>query len=314
MPKYKLSICIPTYNRSKYLPELIESIMSQSEGSDVEIVISDNASTDNTEEVLNPFLRKYKNIVYSVSENNAGPDRNFFRAVSLANAEYCWLMGSDEKLDIGALKLVLNSLATNKDVYLQDRVECDIEMFRLQRRSWWKNSVKKEWDFSNDDINHYFEQCTSLGGVFSFLSSIVVKKKKWDNYIPLDSYYETAYSHVYPLLSVLKDGGTLSLLEGSGILSRGGNDHFSLEGACKRRLIDFRGYSMLSIDLKLPNIMEVLHREHSVKSVSVLFMGCIPVYVAAKYARRAGFSYMEINIAIILGFMRRVRHCLKINR
>lgn len=112
--------------------------------------------------------------------------------------------------------------------------------------------------------------------IFEFNSG---EKIKWDNYIPPGLYYETAYSHVYPLLSILKDGGTLSLLEGSGVLYRGGNDHFLLEGACKRILIDFRGYSMLSMDLKPPVIMEILHREHTIKSVSGLFMGCIPVDV-----------------------------------
>lgn len=50
-----LSICIPTYNRSTYLRESIESIIHQSEfiSGDVEIVISDNASTDNTENIGN---------------------------------------------------------------------------------------------------------------------------------------------------------------------------------------------------------------------------------------------------------------------
>ncbi len=49
----KLSICIPTYNRGKFLPDLFESILSEIDEENrsvIEVVVSDNASGDNTEE------------------------------------------------------------------------------------------------------------------------------------------------------------------------------------------------------------------------------------------------------------------------
>jgi abequosyltransferase len=57
-----LSICIPTYNREKYLRRLLDSIVFQKEfidTNDVEIVIADNASTDSTEELVNEYTKKY---------------------------------------------------------------------------------------------------------------------------------------------------------------------------------------------------------------------------------------------------------------
>lgn len=73
-----LSICIPTFNRSEYLKKSIESIVCQKEfiNGKVEIVISDNASTDNTENVIREFQQKYPNIYYSKNKENIR-DRNY---------------------------------------------------------------------------------------------------------------------------------------------------------------------------------------------------------------------------------------------
>jgi abequosyltransferase len=57
-----LSICIPTYNRSGYLHDTLESIISQpefTETGEVEIVISDNCSTDDTETIVSEYLKRY---------------------------------------------------------------------------------------------------------------------------------------------------------------------------------------------------------------------------------------------------------------
>jgi glycosyltransferase involved in cell wall biosynthesis len=57
-----LSLCIPTYNRACYLKETLTSIVSQSrflETNDVEIVILDNGSTDNTYIIIDDFEKKF---------------------------------------------------------------------------------------------------------------------------------------------------------------------------------------------------------------------------------------------------------------
>ena len=70
MNKPLLSLCIPTYNRSQYLKKSIDSIVCQKEFLDgkVEIVISDNASDDDTREVVKPYLRRFANIFYNRNE------------------------------------------------------------------------------------------------------------------------------------------------------------------------------------------------------------------------------------------------------
>ena len=73
-----LSICIPTYNRCEYLAKSIESIIIQEEflNGMVEIVISDNASDDDTQKVGMAYAEKYENISYYRNSENVR-DINF---------------------------------------------------------------------------------------------------------------------------------------------------------------------------------------------------------------------------------------------
>jgi glycosyltransferase involved in cell wall biosynthesis len=81
-----LSICIPTYNRAEYLEKSLASIVSQREfdSENVELIISDNASTDNTEEIVEKYQRQYKNIFYSKNEKNI-LDKNFPTVIGKAH-------------------------------------------------------------------------------------------------------------------------------------------------------------------------------------------------------------------------------------
>ena len=55
----KVSLIIPCYNESKSIPKLLESCQTAFEEQDVEVIIVDNGSTDNTQEVLSDILANY---------------------------------------------------------------------------------------------------------------------------------------------------------------------------------------------------------------------------------------------------------------
>ncbi len=83
-----ISICIPTYNRSRQLEQSIESIICQKEFVEglVEIVISDNASTDNTETICKEYLELYSNFLYFKNEKNIA-NKNFPICISHASGK-----------------------------------------------------------------------------------------------------------------------------------------------------------------------------------------------------------------------------------
>lgn len=269
----KLSICIPTYNREQFLGELLESILAQAKPSEVEIVVSDNASTDNTSQLIAKFQTRYSKITYAVAPQNMGPDRNYLTSVALAHGEYCWLMGSDDVLPPGAIAAMLCHVSSGDDIYLTGRREANYNLQPIRDRLWLDpNEASQHFDFSQpQELLRYFNACRSLGGLFSYLSSIVVKKKSWDR-IPFDeSFIGSAYSHVYVLLSLVLQGCRLHYLTSPLVVSRSGNDSFYTDWV-SRALIDFNGYHQLALSL-IPDtrlraaFLGVMRREYSAMSL-----------------------------------------------
>ncbi len=108
-----LTIAIPTYNRSACLAQLLEALAPQLTGeSRVELIISDNASPDETSDVVASFREKGFALTYSKNESNIGADANFIRCYELAQGEYVWIFGDDDIIVPGGLGEVLHRLET----------------------------------------------------------------------------------------------------------------------------------------------------------------------------------------------------------
>ncbi len=106
-----LTIAIPTYNRSKYLERLLTSLAEQGEfKSEIEIIVSDNASPDETSEVVDRFKSNGLTIRYLRNESNIGPDANFLQCYEAANGKYVWIFGDDDFIKPGGIATVLSHL------------------------------------------------------------------------------------------------------------------------------------------------------------------------------------------------------------
>ena len=90
-----VSIGMPIYNESRFIQKTIESLIRQSY-TKFELTISDNASTDKTEEICRKYAAKDKRIKYIRCENNLGATLNFLNALNLSSAPYFfWASGHD---------------------------------------------------------------------------------------------------------------------------------------------------------------------------------------------------------------------------
>ncbi len=89
-----VSICIPTYNSARFLRECLDSIVNQTY-QNKEIIVSDNASTDETEKIAKEYVKKYKVKCYK-NEKNIGGEANFTRCIELANGKYITIFHSDD--------------------------------------------------------------------------------------------------------------------------------------------------------------------------------------------------------------------------
>lgn len=109
MSDITLSITIPTYKRAELLKLLLDSIVQDIEQwpDDLELIVSDNASPDETRSVVSAFLQKGFPIKYVVNTSNIGADRNIASSFNLATGKYVWVIGDDEIMYRGTIQYVL---------------------------------------------------------------------------------------------------------------------------------------------------------------------------------------------------------------
>ena len=97
-----ISICIPTYNRARYLPETLESLLPQL-AADVELIVYDTGSTDGTAELMQRYQQRVPEIRFFSLDERRGFDEALLFLLSQARGEYVWYFGSDDVLDAGAV-------------------------------------------------------------------------------------------------------------------------------------------------------------------------------------------------------------------
>lgn len=178
-----LSICIPTYNRAAFLKELLPEVLGQIArvlSGEVELVISDNASTDGTSEYLrsidNAHLRWWTN------DENIGGDRNFLKCVAEAKGKYVWLFGDDDVLPKDSVARVLDFLRRESPALLIS-VDSDVEP-RLY--SDYRSLLKDEGD--------------DFALAHTLISANVFKRELFDMDLAVDKLW-VQYAHMFGIMS-----------------------------------------------------------------------------------------------------------------
>jgi glycosyltransferase involved in cell wall biosynthesis len=114
-----LTISIPTWNRSlllkKLLEELTEEISSNGLEDEIELLVSNNNSSDETEEVVNEFRSKKSFVTYNRNDSNIGAKSNVLKSMYLAGGKFVLFIGDDDRISKGALSKLLMILKREKD-------------------------------------------------------------------------------------------------------------------------------------------------------------------------------------------------------
>ncbi|MDR0913094.1 MAG: glycosyltransferase family 2 protein [Methanobrevibacter sp.] len=95
----KISVIIPVYNREDYLKDCVDSVINQTFGfENIELILVDNKSTDNTSEVIKSYAEKYENIVPIFREFNSGsPNTPRNQGLKIAKSKYVMFLDSDDE-------------------------------------------------------------------------------------------------------------------------------------------------------------------------------------------------------------------------
>ena len=114
----RISIILPTYNGAKYIRKAIESVISQN-FFDWELMIINDGSTDNTEEIIEEYKSKDNRIVYIKNDSNLGIQKTFNKGLGEAKREYVARIDDDDEwIDKDKLTNQVEFLDNNQDYVL----------------------------------------------------------------------------------------------------------------------------------------------------------------------------------------------------
>jgi glycosyltransferase involved in cell wall biosynthesis len=112
-----VSIGLPVYNGGKYLYEAIESVLAQT-FKDFELIISDNASTDETAIICSKFRKKDRRILYYRNDKNIGAAKNFNQVFKLSSGKYFKWIAADTTIEPIFIKKCINLLEKDNSIIL----------------------------------------------------------------------------------------------------------------------------------------------------------------------------------------------------
>ena len=107
----KLEPVLITYNRSENLHNTLNAFIKAGLN-DITLHVLDNASTDNTKEVVSNVRNNWPNLTYHRNQYNIGGNANIMRAIEISSSEYSWIIGDDDEWfleDLSELKAVLQN-------------------------------------------------------------------------------------------------------------------------------------------------------------------------------------------------------------
>jgi len=117
MQKLRLGLAMPTYNRAATLDLFLSIHIPILQKYEVSLFISDNASTDNTIEIIQKWQKKFDKIHYQTKQETVPPDENVESALRLSRTEYTWLIGDSYEIPEATLQTVLNVLPLDNGHY-----------------------------------------------------------------------------------------------------------------------------------------------------------------------------------------------------
>ncbi len=228
------------------LRELLESIARQIQPN-VEIVISDDGSTDATREVVEGFQQRLPSLLYERHDPPLFYDRNVLHVVGRARGEFCWLFSDDDCMESGALARVLSELRSDPALtgMTTGRIAYDHALaHRLPVRA-----LKTTESTTFTDAEAAF---LALLDRIGFLSCQVINRSVWTKIArdtPNLEKYFTNYVQLYVIARMMKLAPRWRFCAEECVAFRADNDSFRELGSTGRLKMDVCSYELITGDV-----------------------------------------------------------------
>lgn len=143
MTERKLTVIVPVYNTGALLRRCIESLINQTL-KDIEIIIIDDNSTDDSSKIAQEYVNNCNNIKYYCNTSNIGPGGARNIGLALVNTEYVCFLDSDDWVDTGTYKKTIN--------ILEEKTECDIAIYGIKTEFDTPYSVNMRYQYRDSNV------------------------------------------------------------------------------------------------------------------------------------------------------------------
>jgi glycosyltransferase involved in cell wall biosynthesis len=176
-----LTIAIPTYNRAKILDLSLSLLLPQIDQcrEDIEFIISDNNSSDNTQIIIRKNIELFPNIFFinNIQPVNTGYYGNFKSCRNLSNGKYFWLLSDNEHLNSGILPFLIETIKKNQN----------IGAFYFET----SDDNRSDSSYEITKVTNFFASETAYR--ITLISSVIMlNDKKYDDYL-LSKYKENLF-------------------------------------------------------------------------------------------------------------------------
>ncbi len=166
-----LTIAIPTYNREYFLDLCLSSISTQDVNYEkVSVIVSDNASTDNTQQIVEKYINAGIPITYIRNKQNEGADFNVAQCFNIAASEYVWILGDDEFLFENSINKIVSLIEKGEKygiIYLESIPYSDKSELEYNR-------VPEDINFTLYTSHYDFFKKVNI--FFTFISGNIINK------------------------------------------------------------------------------------------------------------------------------------------
>jgi abequosyltransferase len=184
-----LSICMATFKRGKFIAETLESILPQLVP-EVELLIVDGASPDETESVVRGYMERNPGIRYMRETTNSGVDRDYDKAVSYARGRYCWLMTDDDLMCEGAIERVLQAIANEHDLIVLNTEIRNVDFSAVIIPRFMPMDQDRVYGPQQGD-----DLLRDSGHALTFIGCVVIRRELWQSRLR-EPYFGSLFIHV----------------------------------------------------------------------------------------------------------------------
>ena len=190
MKEFDLSICIPTFNRSKHLLVFLNKLAELDDGilNRIEVRIFDNNSTDNTQQIIEGFKNIF-NVTHKKQDKNIGGTLNVIDIMQNCKGYYIWILGDDDQIKIEEFEDFFNQF-----------------IFKTKKRTWYFVGFETDNQISPFDFgsicsfynkNNLKKTINKFGLNFSgFLGSHIFPSSSVDELKTIDDLKTNCWPHI----------------------------------------------------------------------------------------------------------------------